>query len=51
MTGGRSGKMIKIVGISGCLAISIAVGGAFAAGEEAHVEDFSFSFEGPFGTV
>ena len=31
-------------------ALGLAAGAAFAAGGEGHVEDFDFSFEGPFGT-
>jgi len=32
------------------VAFGLASGAAFAAGSEAHVEDFDFSFEGPFGS-
>jgi len=41
-------KLIKSLAIS----LVLALGGtaAFAAGGESHVEDYDFSFEGPFGT-
>jgi ubiquinol-cytochrome c reductase cytochrome c1 subunit len=43
--------MIRKITLSALTALALAaVGPAFAAGDEAHVEDFAFSFEGPFGT-
>ncbi|WP_101067266.1 cytochrome c1 [Roseovarius salinarum] len=42
--------MLKKIGISAIVALSLSAGGATAAGGEAHVEDIDFSFEGPFGT-
>ena len=42
--------MFKKLALSTAMALGLATGGAFAAGEGGHVEDFSFSFEGPFGT-
>ncbi|QFT64192.1 ubiquinol-cytochrome c reductase cytochrome c1 subunit [Roseivivax halotolerans] len=42
--------MIKKLAITALLALALPVGGAFAAGSEGHVEDYDFSFEGPFGT-
>lgn len=42
-------KMIRKIALSASLALGLA-GSAFAAGGEAHVEDYDFSFEGPFGT-
>ncbi|WP_176473799.1 cytochrome c1 [Actibacterium ureilyticum] len=42
--------MIKKIATSALVALSLASGAALAAGgEEQHIEDFSFSFEGPFG--
>ena len=41
--------MRKLV-LSAALALALPAGAALAAGGEGHVEDFSFSFEGPFGT-
>ncbi|MDF0599388.1 cytochrome c1 [Psychromarinibacter sp. C21-152] len=41
--------MIRKLTLSAAAALALAAGGASAA-EEGHVEDFSFSFEGPFGT-
>ena len=41
--------MFKKLAISTVTAITLATG-AFAAGGEGHIEDFDFSFEGPFGT-
>ncbi|MBN9886994.1 cytochrome c1 [Salipiger abyssi] len=42
--------MFKKLALSTAMALGLATGGAYAAGEGGHVEDFSFSFEGPFGT-
>jgi len=43
--------MIRKITLSALAALGIAVGGgAYAAVDEAHVEDYDFSFEGPFGT-
>lgn len=41
--------MFKKLTLAAFVALGLA-GGAHAAGGEAHVEDFAFSFEGPFGT-
>ncbi|MDX5358543.1 MAG: cytochrome c1 [Rhodobacterales bacterium] len=41
--------MIRKLTLSALAALSLSAGSALAAGGEAHVEDFSFSFEGPFG--
>ncbi len=41
--------MIRNTILSGFAAFALGAGGALAAGEERHVTDFSFSFEGPFG--
>lgn len=40
--------MLKKLILSAALATGLATG-AYAAGGETHIEDFSFSFEGPFG--
>ncbi|MWD29609.1 cytochrome c1 [Aquicoccus sp. SCR17] len=42
--------MFKKLALTAATALTLAAGGAFAAGEEGHVEDFDFSFEGPFGS-
>ena len=43
--------MIRKLALSALTALTLSAGGAFAAGaENTHVEDFDFSFEGPFGT-
>ncbi len=42
--------MFRNCTLSALTALMLGTGGAFAAGGEAHVENFSFSFEGPFGT-
>ncbi|KMK68515.1 cytochrome c1 [Puniceibacterium sp. IMCC21224] len=42
--------MFKKLALAAPLALALMSGGAFAAGDEAHVEDFAFSFEGPFGS-
>lgn len=42
--------MLKKLALSTCVALGLSAGGALAAGGAGHVEDYSFSFEGPFGT-
>lgn len=42
--------MLKKLAISAAAALGLSAGGALAAGADGHVEDFSFSFEGPFGS-
>ncbi|MFZ5962345.1 cytochrome c1 [Thalassococcus sp. BH17M4-6] len=42
--------MFKKLALSAVMAVTLTTGSAFAAGGEGHVEDFDFSFEGPFGT-
>lgn len=42
--------MLKKIAISAVAALALSAGGAMAAGADGHVEDFSFSFEGPFGS-
>ena len=42
-------EMIRKIALSAAAALGLSTG-AFAAGEEAHVTDYAFSFEGPFGT-
>lgn len=42
--------MFKKLSLSALTALSLSAGGAMAAGGGGHVEDFAFSFEGPFGT-
>ncbi|PID95810.1 MAG: cytochrome c1 [Alphaproteobacteria bacterium] len=44
--------MIKQLALSALTALTLTAGGALASGggEEQHIEDFAFSFEGPFGT-
>lgn len=42
--------MFRKLTLSALTALGLSTGGAFAAGAEGHVEDFAFSFEGPFGT-
>lgn len=42
--------MIRKIALSTAAALALTVGGAYAAGDGGHVTDFSFSFEGPFGT-
>ncbi len=41
--------MFKKLALTATMALALTTGGAFAAGE-GHVEDFQFSFEGPFGS-
>ena len=42
--------MIRKLTLSVAVALSLSTTGAFASGAEAHVEDFAFPFEGPFGS-
>jgi ubiquinol-cytochrome c reductase cytochrome c1 subunit len=42
--------MLKRLALSAAVALALAPGAAMAAGATGHVEDFAFSFEGPFGT-
>lgn len=42
--------MFKTLALGAALALNLAPAASFAAGAEGHVEDFAFSFEGPFGT-
>ena len=42
--------MLKQTLVSAALALSLSGGAALAAGGAGYVEDYSFSFEGPFGT-
>ncbi|MCY4152272.1 MAG: cytochrome c1 [Aestuariivita sp.] len=42
--------MIKKLGISSIVALIFSANALFAAGAAGYVEDYSFSFEGPFGT-
>ena len=42
--------MFRKIAISAVSALVLTTGAAFAAGGETHVEDITFSFEGPFGT-
>ncbi|MFV2054309.1 cytochrome c1 [Aliiroseovarius sp. YM-037] len=41
--------MMKKLLISAALTLGLATGAMAAGGEEQHIEDFAFSFEGPFG--
>ncbi len=42
--------MFKKLAIGAAFALALAPASSFAAGGEGHIEDFDFSFEGPFGT-
>lgn len=42
--------MFRKLTLTAAVALGLASGAAYAAGSEAHVEDFDFSFEGPFGS-
>ena len=42
--------MFRKLTLTAAVALGLASGTAYAAGSEAHVEDFDFSFEGPFGS-
>ena len=41
--------MIKTLTTSAIMALALTTGGALAAGDQGHIEDIAFSFEGPFG--
>ncbi|MHA6326699.1 cytochrome c1 [Roseivivax sp. CAU 1753] len=41
--------MFKKLALSALVALGLSAGGAYAAGAEGHVENYDFSFEGPFG--
>lgn len=41
--------MLKTLSLAAAAALTL-TSGAFAAGAEGHIEDFQFSYEGPFGT-
>lgn len=41
--------MFRNLSLSALVAIGLSTGSAFAAGSKTHIEDFDFSFEGPFG--
>lgn len=42
--------MIRKLTLTAIAALGLSAGGALAAGGEAHIEDYAFSFEGPFGS-
>ncbi|WP_171097615.1 MULTISPECIES: cytochrome c1 [unclassified Ruegeria] len=42
--------MFKKLAIGAAFALALSPAASFAAGAEGHIEDFDFSFEGPFGT-
>jgi ubiquinol-cytochrome c reductase cytochrome c1 subunit len=42
--------MFRNLALSTLTALALSTGGAMAAGGDGHVTDYSFSFEGPFGT-
>ena len=42
--------MFRKLTLTAAVAMGLASGTAYAAGDAAHVEDFDFSFEGPFGS-
>ena len=42
--------MFRKIALSAAIALGLSSGAAIAAGGAAHVEDFDFSFEGPFGS-
>ncbi|EPX86776.1 cytochrome c1 [Salipiger mucosus] len=42
--------MFRKLALSAATVLALGTGGAMAAGEEGHIEDYDFSFEGPFGT-
>ncbi|MCT4558219.1 MAG: cytochrome c1 [Pelagimonas sp.] len=42
--------MFKKLTLAALSALTLSTGGAYAAGGAGHIEDFAFSFEGPFGT-
>lgn len=41
--------MFRKLTLTAAVALGMSTGAAYAAGSETHVEDFDFSFEGPFG--
>ncbi|WP_049835791.1 cytochrome c1 [Octadecabacter temperatus] len=43
-------NMFRKLTLTAAVTLGLASGSAYAAGSEAHVEDFDFSFEGPFGS-
>ncbi len=42
--------MKRILLVSGLIGVLLGAGNVFAAGDAGHIEDISFSYEGPFGT-
>lgn len=42
--------MFRKIALTSAVALGFSAGAALAAGETGHIEDFDFSFEGPFGT-
>lgn len=42
--------MFRKLTLTAAVALGLASGSAYAAGSESHIEDFDFSFEGPFGS-
>ncbi|WP_146586448.1 cytochrome c1 [Puniceibacterium confluentis] len=42
--------MFKKLALTAAMALALTTGGAFAAEGEQHIEDYDFSFEGPFGS-
>lgn len=42
--------MIKKLTLGAITAVALSISSAWAAGDQAHIEDIAFSFEGPFGT-
>ena len=42
--------MFRKLTLTAAVALGMSTGAAYAAGSETHVEDFDFSFEGPFGS-
>jgi ubiquinol-cytochrome c reductase cytochrome c1 subunit len=42
--------MLRNLTLAAASALALSTGAALAAGAESHVEDFAFSFEGPFGS-
>ena len=43
-------EMFRKIAISAVSALALLTGAAYAEGAESHIEDVTFSFEGPFGT-
>lgn len=50
MTGAKTDMKMTIKTILSAAGLSLVAGTALAAGAERHIEDFAFSFEGPFGS-